>query len=268
MTDAESEVFAGLESWYTRANGQYLLENVRLNLEKALERAFGYHILQLGVTRHHPMYDQSPVNHRIYSAQRAGDGIGLIAHCEELPLESDSIDILIAHHSLEFEANPHGALREMQRVLAPQGQLFIIGFNPYSAFGIGACFRGLSRNSAWHHHHPVGSHRVSDWLHLLGCEVQNCSYLFAVPPLGSGRLRSALASCDGWLSGHNIPLGGLYVLHAIKQVSAIHRPRRRLLPTTERLMGLAVAKPRTAPAPTPSIHTPPITLPREGDVAA
>lgn len=263
MTSDSSTVYDQLESWYCRRNGLYLLENLRENLEKSLNTAFGYHILQMGLTRHHPLFENSPINHRIYTSPRGGEDIGLVAHSEELPLESDSIDILIAHHSLEFDSNPHQVLREMQRVLAPQGHLLIIGFNPFSAFGGGTALRGLSSKSPWHYHHPIGSHRLTDWLHLLGCEVQDCSHLYALPPMGSGKFRELMIRCDKWASSHNMPVGGLYVLHAIKQVARINRTRRRLLPAGRRLIGLAVPKPSAAPSPSPSIHTP-----RTGDVAA
>ena len=270
MTKAGNDIFAELESWYSRKNGQYLLDNIREHLENSLATAFGYHILQLGVTRQHPLFDDSPINHRIYAAQRTGDAIGLVARCDELPLESDSIDILIAHHSLEFVADPHQSLREMQRVLAPQGHLMIIGFNPYSAFGAAAYLKGLSRQSPWRNHHAVGSHRLTDWLRLLGCEVQNCSYLYALPPRGVGKLRGLMTDCDRWLMGHNVPLGGLYVLHAVKQVTGLNRPRNRLLATRERLIGLTTTKPAVAPSPAPSVHsrTSIIRQPKKGDVAA
>ncbi len=268
MNPEYSDILTELESWYSRPNGQYLLETLRQNIDSYLDTAFGYHILQIGVTRHHPLFEHSSVNHRIYAAQRAGEAIGLVAHSDELPLESDSIDILIAHHSLEFEANPHQALREMQRVLAPQGHLMIIGFNPYSVSGGAAYIKGLSSRSPWHQHEPVAAHRLTDWLHLLGCEVQEKSYLYTVPPMGSGKLRELSTRCDSWLRGHNFPLGGLYVLHAIKQVSGLNRPRRRVRPASERLIGLAVPKPSAVPSPSPSISITTTPTPRHGDTAA
>ncbi|MEH6593113.1 MAG: class I SAM-dependent methyltransferase, partial [Halioglobus sp.] len=144
--------------------------------------------------------------------------------------------------------------REMQRVLAPQGQLMIIGFNPFSALGAMAYSKGLSRRSMWHHHYPVSAHRVTDWLHLLGCEVQRSNYLYAVPPLGTGKIRDLMMRCDAWFNTHNAPVGGLYILHAVKQSIGLNRPRRRLLASGERLIDLAVPKPRGVPSPAPSVH--------------
>jgi SAM-dependent methyltransferase len=196
----------------------------------------------------------SPINHRIYAAEHPGVGVGLLAHAGELPLDSDSIDTVIAHHCLEFAPNPHQVLREIQRVLTPQGQLVVVGFNPYSLLGINTYLRGLSRQSLWHRHQPVSEKRLTDWLHLLGCEVQDIIRLYGVPPAGSGKLRQWLMRGDAWSQRNNLPLGGLYILHATKQVSALQRPRLQLRSRGERLIGL-VPKPAPAPTPTPTAPT-------------
>ena len=244
------DILTELESWYARDNGQYLLSCTRKAVEEVLDTAFGYHLLQTGCTRGHALFAASPINHRIYAAQRAGEQVSLLALADELPLESDSIDMVIAHHTLDFADNSHQVLREIQRVLTPQGQLLIVGFNPHSLRGLGARLRGLSRNSLWHGHRGVSESRLTDWLHLLGCEVQDATRLGAVPLAGRGAIRRWLMRLDEWSNSHNLPGGGLYILHAIKQVSAVHRPRRQWQLRRERLIGL-VPKPGPAPAPTP-----------------
>lgn len=239
-------------------------------MQDVLDTSFGYHILQLGITGEQELTSTSPINHRMIASERAGRNISLVCRNDELPLDSDSIDTVIAHHSLEFADNPHQVLREIQRVLTPQGQLLVIGFNPYSLAGLGSTLRGLSRNSLWRQHRPVSEKRLTDWLHLLGCEVQESVRLYGLPPVGSGRLRRWLTAADGWSNRHNLPTGGIYILHAIKQVSAIHRPRRQRRLRRERLIGLAVPKPGVAPSPTPAIPVPHRRRqnPRNGDVAA
>ena len=213
------------------------------------------------------LYDHSPINHRVYCADQGSPDVNLVARSDELPLESDSIDTIIAHHSLEFGPNPHSVLREMQRVLAPQGHLLIVGFNPYSLLGAASRVRGLARNPLWQLHHPVSKKRLTDWLHLLGCEVQSCSYIYGLPPIGGGGLNTLLARCDGWSNEHNLPTGGLYVLHAIKQVSALNKPRLRLRERGERLIGLAVPKPSTAPSPAPAVSGSRRVVKIKGEVA-
>ena len=257
-----------ISEWYDRPNGQYILDSVKAVLEPVLATAFGYHVVQIGAGSQHQLLDQSPINHRIYLADSVASNSGLIANAHELPLEGDSIDVLLAHHSLEFGSNPHAVLREIHRVLAPQGQLLIVGFNPYSMLGASSFIRRATGNALWRQQRYVSPHRMTDWLHLLGCEVQSCRYVYSVPPMGTGALNSALVRADTWLSQHRLPTGGLYILHAIKQVHGVNRPRMRLRERGERLMGLAVPKPAAAPSPTPALPAKDKYFRTSGDVAA
>jgi len=264
MDEPDSDILTELEHWYAGENGRYLLQATRDATREILDTAFGYHLLQLGVHGASALCDGSPINHRVFCAERPGAGVDLIAHCDELPLESDSVDTLIAHHCVEFAANPHRALREMQRVLTPHGQLLVIGFNPYSLHGVAARARGLLRNRLWRHHRPVSERRLVDWLHLLDCEVEEVVRLYGLPPVGGGRLRRAMVRVDAWCGRHNLPLGGLYVLHARKRVVGAYRPRLGL--RRGRLIGLV---PKPAPTPTPSVPLPhSLSAFEKGDVAA
>lgn len=259
------DILAELESWYARDNGQYLLRATRNAVQGLLDTSFGYHILQLGVSGGHPLCQGSPINHRLYCAGRPGEGVGLIAEPEELPLNSDGIDAILAHHCLEFATNPHQVLREIQRVLTPQGQLLVIGFNPYSLLGCKTRLQGALRDPLWSRHRPVSEHRLRDWLRLLGFEVLDTFRLYGLPPVGSGRLRRIITRGDTWTARHNMPLGGLYILHATKQVAGLHRPRRALLSRRARLIGLVPNPVPTSPrSPYPQRENPL----QKGDVAA
>jgi SAM-dependent methyltransferase len=261
-----NDIFEQLESWYARDNGQHLMQSARTATQDLLDTSFGYHILQLGVTGDRALCEGSPINHRVYCADSLRDGIGLVANPDELPLESDSVDTIIAHHCLEFADNPHQVLREIHRVLTPQGQLVIIGFNPYSLLGCKTRIRRMLRDPLWSRHRPVSEHRLRDWLNLLGCEVLDTFRLYAFPPVGGGLIRQWIARGDEWAARHHLPFGGVYILHATKQVVGLHRPRRRLLLSRgERLIGLV---PKPAPTPTPR-HPYPSRKPiNKGNVAA
>ena len=260
------DILSELESWYTRANSQYLLEETRAAVQDQLDTSFGYHILQLGVSGGRPLCQGSPINHRLYCAGHLAEGVGLVAEPDELPLDSDSVDAIIAHHCLDFAASSHQVLREIQRVLTPQGQLLVVGFNPYSLLGCKTRLRGVLRDPLWSRHHPVSEHRLTDWLHLLGCEVLDNSPTDLVAALKSGRLRQLLMRGDAWTARHNLPIGGLYILHATKQVAGLHRPRRPMVSRRGRLIGLV---PKPAPTPAPRSPYPQMNNPPEnGDVAA
>lgn len=252
-----NDIFTQLESWYGNDRGQYVLAQTRALLQTRLDTAFGYHILQLSPLNGIDLIAGSRINHRIYAGAISSDQVGLVCEPDELPFESDSVDVVVAHHSLELADNPHQVLREIQRVLTPQGHLLLIGLNPYSLRGLNSRLRGLSRKSAWHGYAPVSHSRLTDWVYLLGCEARDTSFLYCIPPVGRGRLREWLQRCDQWCGEHNLPMGGLYIVHAVKQVAALNRPRSALRRRSARLIGL-VPKPGTAPSPAPSspVRTP------------
>jgi len=54
---------------------------------------------------------------------------------DELPFECSSLDLVLLPHVLEFNAHPHQILREVERVLRPEGNVIISGFNPRSLWG-------------------------------------------------------------------------------------------------------------------------------------
>lgn len=57
-------------------------------------------------------------------------------HYDAIPLLPESIDVVIIHHALEFSLNPRSILEEAYQILAPNGNLIIIGFNPLSMWGL------------------------------------------------------------------------------------------------------------------------------------
>lgn len=251
-----SEISRALESWYERHQGHELCDSFRARLQPVLDLAFGYHILQLGPLPARNLIANSPINHRILAAASAsgaasesvpqdsppgaGGAPTMLCHGDELPLESDSMDMIVAFHALEFDQRPHGCLREMQRVLRPHGHLIIVGFNPNSLLGLALYLRRVRRRGLWRHHRPVSLRRLSDWLRLLDCELETADHLYPVPLLGRGRLRRAVESIDTWAMRHALPGGGLYIAHAIKQIPGARRPSPLRLPARKPRAGLAL----------------------------
>ncbi|BBL73633.1 hypothetical protein MishRS11D_07310 [Methylomagnum ishizawai] len=93
----------------------------------------------------------------------------LIAAATELPIDSESVDVLILPHVIEFEADRHQVLREAERVLKPEGRLFILGINPWNPHGL---IGHLPREPAVWHTRSVSSHRMLDWLGLMKFEAE------------------------------------------------------------------------------------------------
>ena len=62
--------------------------------------------------------------------------VAVINGYEELPFATHSIDLVVMPHILEFAEDPHQVLREVERVLVPEGHVVITGFNPASLWGL------------------------------------------------------------------------------------------------------------------------------------
>ncbi len=246
-----SDILTELECWYATTVGQALQRSVQAALEPMLETAFGYHLLQVGIARQQPLFHNSRIRHRAYAAPQPGHAVTVVAEHAELPLESDSVDVVIAHHCLDFTAQPHQVLRELQRVLTPHGQLLLVGFNPWSFLGAAHRLRALWGNPLWQSHQPVSCSRLLDWLRLLGCETESARHLCPLPVLGEGRLGAYATAANSWSERHRLPLGDVYLIHAVKQVGGATRPMVRARPST-RLIGLGV--PSAAPTPRQSDH--------------
>ena len=96
---------------------------------------------------------------------------------EALPLESQSVDLLILPHVLEFSEDPHQLLREVERVLRPEGRVIVFGLNPFSLWG------ARHMLSSWwfrpklpRHTRMVPLSQLRDWLKLLEIEFDRSSF--------------------------------------------------------------------------------------------
>ena len=87
-----------------------------------------------------------------------------------LPLQSNSIDMIIVPHLLEFDAARFQTFRELERVLKPEGILLVMNFNPWS-FWVRYQFLLDKRLADSWHGHFISRSRLFDWLKLLNFEV-------------------------------------------------------------------------------------------------
>ena len=142
-----------------------------------------------------------------------------------LPIASGSMKAVLFFHTLDFCAHPHQALREADRVLTDDGQLVIIGFNPFSAFGIRHFLSGWRGREPWNGRF-YSRGRVGDWLSVLDYRVLDSHAMFIRPPFNSERLLRRLGGLERlepWFGA----LGGLYIVRARKQRMPMTLVRRQ-----------------------------------------
>ena len=140
-------------------------------------------------------------------------GVAARVDPNHLGLAADSADAILLPHTLEFTPSPHGLLREVDRVLRPDGYLIILSFNPGGAWGM----RHLVTPGGY----PPGARRLirkgrlSDWLELLSFDVESPRHYCHLLPISRfsehGAQPTAAAS---WLPF----LAGGYLISARKRV--------------------------------------------------
>lgn len=218
--------------WLASPPGRYLLDWEQRWLNAAVADVFGFHALQLGL----PPIDGLGANrmpHRWLAddaqapAEAAGDRSvpGLACEFDALPFPSQSLDLVVLPHALELARDPHDTLREVERVLRPEGRVVITGFNPGSLWGLrqrlghwrqraglgGTTF--LPAEGEW-----IGYRRVRDWLRLLGFEVDHGRFGCWRPPLRTQRWLERSAWLDRVGEQAWPVFGAVYLVVAVKRV--------------------------------------------------
>ncbi len=227
-----------LSEWFGTPQGGYVLTREQAYFDRTIGDIFGYNALQLGLPEH-DFLRSSRMPLRIAGADSQGAGVRLCG--EELPFACDSLDMALLPHVLEFAEHPHQILREVQRVLRPEGNLIISGFNPRSLWGMRRAL-GCKQGYPWSGNF-IALSRLKDWLALLGFEVVGGRFAAYAPPFHQARWleRCAFmeAAGDRWWAVS----GGVYFLHAVKRVHGMRliKPQwneglvSKLLPVTPKL---------------------------------
>lgn len=183
--------------WYTTDLGRSLVEAERERLTQLLPRLYGPIALQISRHGYPRMLDASEaVSHVFVDAQfdDADETIAVTAVAEALPFDAKSIGVVLLPHVLEFSEDPHQVLREVSRVLVPEGHLVLLGFNPMSLWGL----RNLVASGdeyPWSGRYYRMS-RVKDWLNLLGFEMNVGAMTYYRPPASSEKLNKRFSFLD------------------------------------------------------------------------
>lgn len=167
--------------WLDSSAGQNLLEQEGRHVRDALDSMFGDQFLQIGNWG----TGQFRVFARTQRTAVVGDGksgsLDVITAPDCLGIAGDSIDVVLLPHVLEVHDDPHGVLREVDRILRSDGHVVILGFNPVSLWGLRHFLSrrrfppGIQR--------VISEHRLRDWLHLLNYSVDHSSFQYFQAPM-------------------------------------------------------------------------------------
>ena len=243
----------GFTGWLKTPPGEYLLAWERAQFDEAVGDIFGYHALQLGFSEldtlaanrmpHQWLASTGPrstMNPEISSDTESSQDpqspqsstgsensrlkAALLTDAGALPFAANSLDLVVLPHTLELSQDPHATLREVERVLVPEGRVVISGLNPASLWAMrqrrGHFYQRFGRRDLFlpEAGEFIGYWRLRDWLRLLSFEVESGRF---------GCYRPAFET-DKWLSRFEWmdragkrwwPIfGAVYFLVAVKRV--------------------------------------------------
>ena len=189
-----------LRQWYDSPLGQRIAQAESALLSQALPNLFGYHLLQIGRLTPENWLSDSRVSHcSIMDFPPAGlsDGNSWFHGLPDaLPIQTDSVDVVVLPHTLEFSLTPHDILREVDRILVPEGHLVMLVFNPRSMWSFWRWSLGWRKKVPWCGRF-LSTARIKDWMALLGFDVMNIQGYFYQPPIQSNRLTRRLGFSEG-----------------------------------------------------------------------
>lgn len=223
-----------LHDWLQTPCGQYLLQWEQRQADALVADIFGYHALQLGW----PEIDALQANRMPYRWLAAecltpvqGPGwarLGLLTDFTALPFPQNSLDLLVLPHTLELSADPYATLREVERVLVPEGRVLVFGLNPTGLWALRqwrsrlAQRVGLGRLFLPQEGEFIGTWRLQDWLQLLSFEVEHSEIGCFVPAVRSAHWLQRWRWIDRVGPRCWPVLGSAYCMVAVKRVRGIH----------------------------------------------
>lgn len=180
---------AALAAWYDTALGQAVFEAERQQLAKVLPGMLGHHLLQLGAANEYEWLTASRIYRRVCLDAVVADNCQIpfvLGEFDQLPIETDSIDVVVIAHVLECMDDPQAFLQEVMRVLAPEGLMIILAFNMHSLFG---AQKQLTRDEQafFNKTKLINPYRLKRQLRQVDCALKEFKTFFFRPPLISQR---------------------------------------------------------------------------------
>jgi len=217
-----------LDAWYGSTLGKELAAEEGRCMERMLGDAFGYYLLQVGgSTGFAQAIGTSRIHLRILLPDRPVAvpperrvGTQVAAAPDRLPIASDSVDVVLLPHTLDFAEDARQVLRESERVLIAEGRVVVMGFNALSLWGAWRLVRGRQGRVPWCGNF-LTPFRIADWLSLLGFDIEMQETLMFRPPWRRHGFAQRFSFMERLGRRFWPVLGGVYAIRAVKRVPTL-----------------------------------------------
>lgn len=262
-----SNALPSLEEWHRHPPGRRALDVENGRLAPLLSTAFGYHLLLVGCGDYLAALAEVRVQHHTWLMPPAAPEPGppgaaappppppgcsrIRGSAAAMPVASDSVDLVLLPHVLEFEQDPLRVLRETERVLVPEGHAIVAGYNPLGPMGARRLALGGNRGAPWNGRFYTAA-RVREWLAELGFDTVASERCFHRSAPRSEKLLRRLAAFGAAGPHAWLPLHGSWLLAVRKRTATLTpvrmRRRRRARVAGAKLAGPAMRTPAPPPA--------------------
>lgn len=133
---------------------------------------------------------------------------------QRLPFKDSIIDCVVLIHSLDVAEDPHSVFREIDRVLADDGQIIVAGFNKNSLLGI---YKLLPFKTIFKNKNYLCVKRLCDWISLFSYELNQIFNINKIPPVTNNNLLKYLKFLNNNIFSKINFFGISYVVHANKK---------------------------------------------------
>lgn len=199
-----------LTDWYQQPLGQTLGRIEDTELRQVLAKCFGRYLLQIGGRQLLSALQASPIPYHLGITQDSQPAPAFTyGTYDKLPIQSESVDVILLWHTLETVTHPETILAESWRTLTPDGHLIVLGFNPWSLWGLKHLF---SQSCAPWNSHFHSAQKICHWANHINGELITAKSFFFRPPTESSQYLHRLQWLEAaglWLWPH---MGASYLL--------------------------------------------------------
>ena len=164
-----------LFEWYSSLKGELLQQQEIEFLKRCITVSCKQQILQIGALGWEDKYIDCSLytNFVIIDNKARGceESLKIQSTADLMPIKTESIDLIILPHLLEFEHHQHHVLREIERILKPEGKLIILSFNPWRLYAHWQYFKYREKKDPWQGLFFRRAKKI-DWLKLLNFEIE------------------------------------------------------------------------------------------------
>lgn len=200
-----------LFSFYETPQGK-LLQIVEKNyLKRSITVSCKQTILQIGGLGWENEFIECSLyqNYRILDLKGQGfaEATKICGKVNLLPIQSETVDLVLLPHLLEFDAKRFQTMREIERILKAGGEVIILNFNLLNIWVRMQFLWNIKMSDSWQGYF-ISRSRISDWLKLLDFELKSTSEF---------TIDSTLTSLGDFKFGKRTFFSMAYAVRAVKK---------------------------------------------------